>query len=136
VDASPLAAAALGGVASLLRILHDRNGMVPFAPEEAFHAALGVDPTDYDYEVFRVTNEIARQVYPVELDINAPAFRSGLERIRQNTDKMEAIQGKDPISWLRKKALVLSNGLAFLQLYLLPVRKNKLPAKVRLQPAW
>jgi magnesium-protoporphyrin IX monomethyl ester (oxidative) cyclase len=102
----------------------------------AFHAALGVDPTDYDYEVFRVTNEIARQVYPVELDINAPAFRAGLERIRQNTDKMEAIQGKDPLSWLRKKALVLSNGLAFLQLYLLPVRKNKLPAKVRLQPAW
>jgi len=38
-NASPLAAAALGGVASLLRILHDRNGMVPFAPEEAFHAA-------------------------------------------------------------------------------------------------
>ena len=38
-NASPVAAAALEGATSLLRILHDRNGMVPFAPEEAFHAA-------------------------------------------------------------------------------------------------
>ncbi|MGA1342743.1 MAG: magnesium-protoporphyrin IX monomethyl ester (oxidative) cyclase [Hyphomonas sp.] len=102
----------------------------------AFHAALGVDPTDYDYEVFRVTNEIARQVYPLELDINAPAFRAGLERIRQTTDRMETITGKDPVSWLRRKACVLRNGLTFLSLYFLPVRKNELPAKVRLQPAW
>lgn len=102
----------------------------------AFHAALGVDPTAYDYEVFRVCNEIARQVYPLELDINAPAFRAGLERIRQTTDKMESITGKDPVSWLRRKACALSNGLTFLNLYFLPVRKNELPAKVRLQPAW
>ena len=49
---------------------------------------------------------------------------------------MEAIKGKDPVSWLRKKALMVSNGLTFLNLYCLPVRKNKLPARVRLQPAW
>jgi len=102
----------------------------------AFHAALGVDPTDYDYEVFRVTNEIARQVYPLELDINAPAFRAGLERIRQTTDRMEAITGKDPVSWLRRQACVLLNGLTFLSLYFLPVRRNELPARVRLQPSW
>ena len=102
----------------------------------AFHAALGVDPTAYDYEVFRVTNEIARQVYPLELNINAPEFRAGLEKIRQNTDKMEAIKGKGPVAWLQKKGYVLSNGLTFLKLYLMPVHKNQLPAKVRLQPAW
>ncbi len=102
----------------------------------AFHAALGVDPTAYDYEVFRVTNEIARQVYPLELNIDAPEFRAGLEKIRQNTDKMESIKGKGPVAWLQKKGYVLSNGLTFLKLYLMPVRKNQLPAKVRLQPAW
>jgi magnesium-protoporphyrin IX monomethyl ester (oxidative) cyclase len=102
----------------------------------AFHAALGVDPTEYDYEVFRVTNEIARQVYPVELNIDAPEFREGLERIRRNTDKMESITGKGPIDWCRKTACALSNGLTFVQLYFMPVRKNALPAKVRLQPAW
>ena len=102
----------------------------------AFHAALGVDPTAYDYEVFRVTNEIARQVYPLELNIDAQEFRAGLEKIRQNTDKMEAINGKGSFTWLQKKGYVLSNGLTFLKLYLMPVRKNQLPAKVRLQPAW
>ncbi len=102
----------------------------------AFHAALGVDPTEYDYEVFRVTNEIARQVYPVELNIDAPEFRAGLEKIRHTTDRMEAIEGKGPVAWLQRKGCMLSNGLTFLKLYFLPVRKNKLPAKVRLQPAW
>ncbi len=102
----------------------------------AFHAALGVDPTAYDYEVFRVTNEIARQVYPVELNIDAPEFRAGLERIRQNTDRMESIKGKGPVAWLQKNACMLSNGATFLRLYFLPIRKNELPVKVRLQPAW
>ncbi|MFN4226432.1 MAG: magnesium-protoporphyrin IX monomethyl ester (oxidative) cyclase, partial [Hyphomonas sp.] len=102
----------------------------------AFHAALGVDPTEYDYTVFRLTNEIARQVYPVELDIDAPAFRQGLERLRTTTDRIDAITGKDPLSWLKRKLLVLSNGLTFARLYFLPVRKNTLPAKVRLQPVW
>ncbi|MEQ9505124.1 MAG: magnesium-protoporphyrin IX monomethyl ester (oxidative) cyclase [Hyphomonas sp.] len=102
----------------------------------AFHEALGVDPTEYDYEVFRVTNEIARQVYPVELNIDAPEFREGLEKIRQTTDRMETIKGKGPVAWLQRKGCMLSNGMTFLKLYFLPVRKNKLPAKVRLQPAW
>ena len=49
---------------------------------------------------------------------------------------MEAIKGKGPVAWLQKKGYVLSNGLTFLKLYLMPVHKNQLPAKVRLQPAW
>ena len=28
-----------------------------------FHAALGIDPTEYDYEVFRICNQIARQCF-------------------------------------------------------------------------
>jgi len=102
----------------------------------AFHAALGVDPTAYDYEVFRVTNEIARQVFPVELDIDAPAFRRGLEKLRQTADRMDEIKGKGPLCWLRRKALGLSAGLTFARLYFLPARKNKLPETVRLQPVW
>ncbi|MFN7056285.1 magnesium-protoporphyrin IX monomethyl ester (oxidative) cyclase [Hyphomonas sp.] len=102
----------------------------------AFHAALGVDPTEYDYEVFRVTNEIARQVFPVELDIDAPAFRKGLEKLRQTADRMDEVKGKGPIAWLRRKALAASAGMTFIGLYFLPVRKNKLPETVRLQPVW
>ena len=54
-----------------------------------FHEALGVDPTEYDYEVFKVCNQIARQVYPVELDIDDPAFRQRMEDLRIAASRIE-----------------------------------------------
>ncbi len=44
-----------------------------------FHKALGVDPTEYDYKVFAITNQISRQVFPVELDIDSPGFRAKMD---------------------------------------------------------
>lgn len=102
----------------------------------AFHAALGVDPTDYDYRVFALTNEIARQVFPVEIDIDDPRFRSGMEELRRISDRMAAIRASGPLGWIRKKMMALSAGLVFIRLYFLPVRRNRLPEKVRLHPVW
>ena len=42
-----------------------------------FHKALGIDPTDYDFQVFQITSEISRQVFPLTLDIDNPAFHAG-----------------------------------------------------------
>ncbi len=39
-----------------------------------FHKALGVDIAWYDQEVFRKTSTIARQIFPIEIDIDHPAL--------------------------------------------------------------
>ncbi len=103
----------------------------------AFHDALGVDPTEYDFEVFRITTEISRQVFPVEIDIDNPKFLAGLERLRKAADAMAAAKAKGGLSgrlgsaWHGMKA-----GMAFIGLFMLRPKKNQLPADIRLSPAW
>ncbi|MFN7173128.1 MAG: magnesium-protoporphyrin IX monomethyl ester (oxidative) cyclase [Thermaurantiacus tibetensis] len=102
-----------------------------------FHAALGLDPTDYDYRVFRICSEISRQVFPVELDIDSPAFRAGMERLRAAVFAMQEAERRGGLlGWLGRKWHALRAGAAFLRLYLLPVKRHALPATTRLQPAW
>jgi len=96
----------------------------------AFHAALGVDPTDYDYEVFRVTSEITKQVFPVVIDTDAPRFRALMERMRRISVKAEGARK------LRRAGLAVAAGITFVQLYLQRPQRNALPATIRLQPAW
>jgi len=69
----------------------------------AFHAALGVDPTDYDYKVFRICSEISKQVFPVMLDIDAPAFRAGMERMRHVTHRLAAAKAQGGVGGAVKR---------------------------------
>jgi magnesium-protoporphyrin IX monomethyl ester (oxidative) cyclase len=99
-----------------------------------FHNALGLDPTDYDHRVFRLTTEISRQVFPVELDTDHPAFRAGLERLRVLARRIEqAKEGRRPIARLIASTQV---ALTFARLYFRRAKTNELPTTVRLQPAW
>ena len=100
----------------------------------AFHAALGIDPTEYDYTVFRITSEISRQVFPVSLDIDSPAFRAGLERLRGIAEGIAAARASG--ARLRRMAFTLQAGWTFLRLFVLPAKRNAMPARVRLAPAW
>ena len=103
----------------------------------AFHAALGIDPTEYDFTVFRITSEIARQVFPVELDLDHPGFRAGLERLRRITEAKARARAQGGIAGRAKQAaLTAGAALAFARLFLLPVRRVAAPAQVRLVPAW
>jgi len=103
----------------------------------AFHEALGVDPTEYDYEVFKVCNQITRQVYPMELDIDSPAFRRQMEAMRLASLRIEEGKRQGGITGLAKRVSGMAGaGLAFARLYLHPTRKNELPATIRMQPAW
>ena len=104
---------------------------------QVFHAALGVDPTEYDFTVFRITSEIARQVFPVELDLDNPAFAAGLDRMRRISVAMRAARAQGGLVGRAKHAaLTAGAALTFARLYLLPVRKNALPQQVRMAPAW
>ena len=102
-----------------------------------FHKALGVDPTDYDFEVFRITSEISRQVFPLTLDLENPAFHAALDRLLRS-----------PRRWRRRASRAASSASssggpgspprqwASLRLYLIPAKRNDLPQQVRLAPAW
>jgi magnesium-protoporphyrin IX monomethyl ester (oxidative) cyclase len=103
----------------------------------AFHKALGLDPTSYDFEVFRVCNEITRQVFPVLLDIDDPGFRHGMEQLRLASDAMSAASAKGGVSGAFAKAgALLRIASTLVGMYFQPVKSNPLPATTRLQPVW
>lgn len=103
----------------------------------SFHAALGMSPTDYDYRVFDTCSAISRQVFPLELDSDAPAFRRGMERLRKIALKMDAARERGGIiGAVQKYALMGAAGAAFVRMMLIPAKPNALPAQVRLVPAW
>jgi len=102
-----------------------------------FHEALGLDPTDYDYQVFSITSECTRQVFPFTLDVDAPAFRAGLERLRRIAEASAEAKARGGIAGaLRRVALGAAGAGVFARLFLLPTLPNELPHKVRTVPAW
>jgi magnesium-protoporphyrin IX monomethyl ester (oxidative) cyclase len=101
------------------------------------HEAFGIDPTEYDYKVFEITSEISKQIFPLTLDIDNPAFRAGLERLRLQMESIEAAKKRGGIAGaLRQVAGAAAAATTFVRLYFLPVQPNDLPEQVRMAPAW
>ena len=102
-----------------------------------FHAALGVDIDWYDQEVYRKTSAIARQVFPVEIDIDHPRWIPGLRRMNAAMIDMEAARKQGGIAGkLSGFAATTRAALAFASLYLIPVIKTTPPVNVRLEPSY
>jgi magnesium-protoporphyrin IX monomethyl ester (oxidative) cyclase len=103
----------------------------------AFHAALGLDPTEYDFTVFRITSEISKQVFPLTLDIDDPRFRAGLERLRAIAEAAARARARGGLAGLAARAgLALAGAATFARLYFLPAKPNALPTQMRVAPAW
>ena len=102
-----------------------------------FHKALGVDPTEYDYKVFDICNQISRQVFPVELDTDDPAFRRKMEALRQAALRIEDGKEQGGITGFAKRISGMAGaGYNFARMYFHRTKPNTLPQSIRLYPAW
>jgi magnesium-protoporphyrin IX monomethyl ester (oxidative) cyclase len=101
------------------------------------HKALGLDPTEYDFTVFRITSEICRQVFPMQLDLDNPKFRAGLERMLAISTAIDVARKQGGlVGTIKRAGLVAAVGFTFARLYLLPVKRSAMPKRIRLAPAW
>lgn len=101
------------------------------------HEALGLDITEYDLQVFRITSAISRQVFPFTLRVEDPRFLAGLEKLRVVMAELDELREQKGF-WTvaRRLALQTQAGVAFLKLYMVPVEHNNVPQNVRMVPAW
>lgn len=103
----------------------------------AFHEALGLDIEEYDRQVFRVTSEISKQVFPITIDIDNPKFFKRLDDLRRISDKIEAAKEQGGVmGGVKRAAYAAQAATAFARLYFLRPEPNELPERSRLQPAW
>jgi magnesium-protoporphyrin IX monomethyl ester (oxidative) cyclase len=104
---------------------------------QPFFEALGFDVDDFDRRVLRLTSTISRQVFPVELDLDNPRFWALLDRMDRNNQQIASARAQGGIGGaIKRLGALASNAITFAQLYLLPAKRNPLPAEVRLDPVW
>ena len=102
-----------------------------------FHKALGVDPEAYGMDVFRLTVEISKQVFPVLLDVENPAFLEGLRRLQQMSLCIDSARRAGTLGGTLRALLVQGLVVATLvRLFFLPTKANTLPERARLAPVW
>jgi len=102
-----------------------------------FFTGLGFDVDDFDRRVLRLTSTISKQVFPLEIDLDNPRFWALCDRMYRNNVRIAATRKQGGVvNAVRRVALLAGNAVTFLRMYLLPVKRNELPANVRMQPVW
>ncbi|MCZ8174501.1 MAG: magnesium-protoporphyrin IX monomethyl ester (oxidative) cyclase [Burkholderiaceae bacterium] len=101
------------------------------------HRAMGLEPDEFDYRVFDITTEISKQVFPVSLDTDSPAFRRGLASLVEARMDFDAGAARGGVGGrLQQAGAALKGAWHFAKLYLHPVKKHALPAQIRVAPVW
>ena len=99
--------------------------------------AMGLEPTEDKYEVFRITTEISKQVFPVSLDTDHPAFRAGLDKLFRTSQRLDAAKARGGLIGRLQQGLLAASAVGtFARLFLMPVKHHELPRDVRVAPAW
>ena len=73
--------------------VHERQG---------FYHLLGIDPTEFDAEVIRQTNETSARAFPTILDTNHPQFFQRLHQCSDRNRQMSAIERTSQPQWLKR----------------------------------
>ncbi len=103
----------------------------------ALKHAMGLDPTQYDYAVFKITSEISKQVFPISLDIDSPAFRQGMNQLFRIAEKYYAAREKGGIyAYFQRGGYGLAGFMTFVGMYFIPVKRHNLPQQIRIAAAW
>jgi magnesium-protoporphyrin IX monomethyl ester (oxidative) cyclase len=101
------------------------------------YKAMGLDIDQYDYEVFRITTDISKQVFPISLDTDNPKFRTALEQLFSISQAMEAAKLRGGVVGKFQQMVQAAKGLfTFARLYCMPVHRHDLPKQMRVEPAW
>jgi magnesium-protoporphyrin IX monomethyl ester (oxidative) cyclase len=88
-------------------------------------------------QVFRITTEICKQVFPVTLDVDNPAFLAGLKRLLAISEKMATSKGQNGVGGLLKRAgLTAVAGVTLVRMFLMRPQQHELPVQVCMAPAW
>ncbi len=101
------------------------------------HKAMDMNPTDYDLQVFKITTEISKQVFPVLLDVENPKFINLLTTLNKTSIKIDNTKKTGFVnkyffgSLLKIKVLII-----FLRLFFMRPVKNPLPENMRVKPTW
>ena len=99
------------------------------------HKALKLSPTEYDMQVFEITTEISKQVFPVLLDIKNPNFLKNLKKLSYLNEQLEQ-SGTKGIFSIRRLVLFVKLGVCFTRLFFMKSLVNKLPEDFRVKPSW
>ena len=103
----------------------------------AFHKALDVDIDWYDDKVLRITSEISRQVFPIEIDLDHPRWKAGLAKLIKAFNNIEEAKRRGGIfGRLRYFVAATRAFTVFAGLYFIPSKKNSVPDNCRLQPSY
>ena len=100
------------------------------------HHALGLDTEENAIEVFRIVQEVSKQVFPVLIDVEHPAFLEHLRHLQLLSARIMTLREQGIVGRIKALPLQLRAGATFARMYFLPTRANALPDELRMAAAW